>query len=40
MKTEHENWKELFRDELEEKDMLCIRGGDSPGEDPSQPIVK
>jgi hypothetical protein len=42
MKTEKENWKECFMDELDDKAMLRIRGGDGPGpgEDPDQPIVK
>ena len=40
MKTGNENWNELFTGELNEKEMLLVRGGDGPGEDPSQPIIK
>lgn len=40
MKNLKKNWKELFEDRLNEKDMLKIRGGDGPGENPDDPIVK
>jgi hypothetical protein len=40
MKTENVNWKELFEDELNVQEMLKVRGGNSPEEDPSGPIIK
>ena len=39
MKKEIMNWSELLEDELTEKDMIKIRGGDAD-EDPSYPIIK
>ncbi len=40
MKTVNQTWNELFEDKLNEQDMLHIRGGDGPEEDPSGPIIK
>ena len=40
MKTVNENWKELFENELNEKEMLLVRGGGDPNEPPVGPIVK
>ncbi len=40
MKTSNENWKELFEDTLSNQDMIQIRGGDGPDEDPDEPIIK
>ena len=40
MKTVDENWNELFDDKLNVQDMLQIRGGDGPDENPDEPIVK
>ena len=40
MKTQNEIWKELIKDELEENELLKIRGGDGPTEPPEDPIVK
>ena len=40
MKTVNENWKELFAENLNEEEMLRVRGGGEEGEDPVGPIVK
>ena len=41
MKTVNENWKELFENNLNEKEMLQVRGGSREGgEDPVGPIIK
>ncbi len=41
MKTVNENWKELFEDNLNEEEMLRVRGGGGEGgEDPVGPIIK
>jgi hypothetical protein len=40
MKTVNENWKELFKDELNQEEMFLIRGGDGGDEDPDDPILK
>ncbi|MFC2115002.1 hypothetical protein ACFLTU_00905 [Bacteroidota bacterium] len=41
METLNPTWNELFEEKLNEKDMLCIRGGDDPSNgDPEGPIIK
>ncbi len=40
MKTLIENWKELFTDQLNEQEMLRVRGGDGENENPNPPILK
>ena len=41
MKTVNENWKKLFESNLNEEEMLQVRGGGGEeGEDPVAPIVK
>ncbi len=39
METLNENWKELLEDELNEQEMIRVRGGGGD-EDPDEPIVK
>ena len=40
MKTKSETWKEFIKDELEEMDMIKVRGGDGPENPPDPPIIK
>ncbi|MFC2112403.1 hypothetical protein ACFLTA_03970 [Bacteroidota bacterium] len=40
MKTVNENWMELFENELNENEMLRVRGGGDPNEPPDGPINK